>query len=73
MYHTIASSIGYIGLVYASVILLMGIISAFLYLFDAEAEWFWKRIWPAVGILLATSVIAVLVMLLMGWIANAVG
>lgn len=60
----------YIGVVDASALLLMGIISAALFLFDVEANAFWKRIWPAVGILLATSVTAVLILLCAHWISG---
>lgn len=60
----------YIGAFDAGALLLMGVISAALFLFDVEADAFWKRIWPAVGILLATSVAAVLILLVSTWISG---
>lgn len=60
----------YIGVMDASVLLIMGIVSAALFLFGTEADYFWSRLWPAVGILLATSVAAVLVLLASRWIAS---
>jgi hypothetical protein len=61
----------YIGVGDASALLLMGVVSAALFLFDIDgADFFWKRLWPAVGILLATSVAAVLILLATRWIAS---
>jgi hypothetical protein len=67
---TMAQAALYIGVVDASALLIMGIVSAALYLFNIEAEGFWKRVWPAVGILLATSVAAVLILLASTWISS---
>jgi hypothetical protein len=67
---TMAQAALYIGVIDASALLFMGLVSAVLYLFDIEAEGFWKRVWPAVGILLATSVAAVLILLASTWISS---
>jgi hypothetical protein len=45
-----------IGLFDATIILAMGCITAFLYMFDNfKASLFWDRIWPAMWVLIATS------------------
>lgn len=67
---TMAQVALYMGAFDAGALLLMGIVSSVLYLFDIEAEGFWKRVWPAVGILLATSVAAVLILLASTWISS---
>lgn len=67
---TMAQVALYIGAFDAGALLLMGVISAALFLFDVEADAFWKRIWPAVGILLATSVAAVFILLAATWISS---
>lgn len=67
---TIAQAALYIGVVDACALLIMGFISAALFLFDIESERFWKRIWPAVGILIATSVASVLVLMVATWISS---
>jgi hypothetical protein len=60
----------YIGAFDAAALLLMGVVSAALFLFGVEAKMFWERLWPAVGILLATSVAAVLILLASTWISS---
>ena len=60
----------YIGVIDAAVLLLMGVISAVLILAGVDADLFWKRIWPAVGILMGTSVAAVLILLATRWMSN---
>lgn len=67
---TMAQIALYIGAFDAGALLLMGLISAAFYLFDIEAEGFWKRVWPAVGILLSTSVAAVFILLAFTWISG---
>lgn len=70
---TIGTIALYIGVFDAFALLLMGIISAWLYLFGIEAKMFWDRVWPAAGIMLATSAASVLILITSRWIAGILG
>lgn len=59
----------YVGAFDALTLLLMGLVTAFIVLIGYNAQAFYDRIWPAVGILIGTSVGAVVVMLVTRWLA----
>lgn len=59
----------YIGILDAGFVLLIGMISAILWLFDIKAEKFFERVIPAVGVLIGTSIAAGLIMFITRYIA----
>lgn len=60
--------VAFIGIMDATIILVMGLLSAILYLTDYKAEVFWNRIWPATGVLIGTSIGAGIVFTITHWI-----
>lgn len=60
----------YVGAFDALVLLALGAISAGMYLFDVKSKYLDERMWPAAGITIATSVGAVLILLVTRWIAS---
>lgn len=62
-----------IGVLDAVIILIMGMASAVLWLTDSEAKAFWERVWPATGVLIATSVGAGIVFTITRYVATWAG
>lgn len=67
LYPTIVS---FIGVLDAVIILIMGIVSAGLWLTNYKADAFWERIWPATGVLIGTSVGAGIVFTITRYVAS---
>lgn len=58
-----------IGLLDTTIILIMGIISAFLWLIDYKSVAFWERVWPATWILIGSSIAAGIVFTITRYVA----
>lgn len=63
----------FIGIMDAAFILLIGIVSAILWLFDIKGEAFFSRVIPATAVLIGTSIAAGIVIAITRYIAVHVG
>lgn len=59
----------FIGILDAIIILVMGIVSAFLWLIDYKGISFWERVWPATWVLIGSTVGAGIVFTITRYIA----
>ena len=63
----------YIGVLDALFVLVLGAVSAVLYLFDIKADAFFQRIVPAVLVLIGTSIAAGIILAITRWIVLWIG
>lgn len=66
VYPTLVTTIGVIDAIF---ILIMGLISAILILFDIKADKYWERVWPASLTLVGTSVASGIVFTITRYVA----
>lgn len=60
----------WIGVTDAMALMLLGVSAALLTLLQGDAPWFWDRMFPAIGYLVATSFAAGVVMAITRWLTG---